>query len=103
MAEASGPRAYVADLTTPVDDDAIDVRLIATDPEALPAVATPDLVAGHWPEAGDEDAVVVEQSLVAEGVAAVGDTLTVDGPTGPTDLRGGGRRRRPARLLLAHL
>ena len=86
VAEASGPRAYVADLTTPVDGDAIDVRLIATDPEALPAVATPDLVAGHWPEAGDEDAVVVEQSLVSEGVAAVGDTLTVESPTGPTDL-----------------
>ncbi|MET0666502.1 MAG: hypothetical protein ABW008_13155, partial [Acidimicrobiales bacterium] len=27
VAEASGPRAYVADLTTPVDGDAIDVRL----------------------------------------------------------------------------
>ena len=56
------------ELTTPVGDEAIDVRVIATDPEALPAVATPDLVDGHWPEAGDEDAVVVEQSLVAEGV-----------------------------------
>ena len=34
---------------------------------------------------------------------AVGDTLTVESPTGPTELHGGGRRRRPARLLLAHL
>ncbi|HEY8058103.1 MAG TPA: FtsX-like permease family protein, partial [Acidimicrobiales bacterium] len=87
VADASGPRAYLSDLTTAVDDEAVDVRLIATDPEDLPAVATPQLRSGHWPETGDEMAVVVEQSLVTNGVTEVGDVLTVDGPDGATDLR----------------
>jgi putative ABC transport system permease protein len=86
VAESSPPRAYVSELTTPVGNEAVDIRVTATDPEALPPVATPDLVEGHWPEPGDEDAVVVEHSLVAEGVTAVGATLAVDGPSGTTEL-----------------
>jgi putative ABC transport system permease protein len=83
VAEASEPRALSNIGTTDVDGDPIEVLLSAVDPDDLPAVGRPDLVSGRWPGAGARE-IVVEQSLVAEGVTAVGDSFTVDRPGGTT-------------------
>ena len=66
-----------------------------------PPSARPDLVEGRWTEAEDE--VVVEQSLVATGVAdGRGDDHRHDRRR-PGRPAGGRRRRGPDRLLLADL
>ena len=85
VAEASDPWPIVDGLSTRVDDQDVEVDVTGLDPDALPTVARPDLVEGRWTEAEDE--VVVEQSLVATGIAEVGDTITVTTDAGPVDLR----------------
>lgn len=82
---ASRP-APVASLETDVDGEPADVRLTAVDPDALPAVARPDLVAGRWPTTGTRE-VVVERSVAAAGTATVGERLEVDAPSGPVELQ----------------
>jgi putative ABC transport system permease protein len=79
VAAASEP-AQRAEGETIIDGETEEIAVTAVDPDALPAVGTPDLVAGRWPTARDE--VVVEQSLVTEGVTDVGDTVEMTTRTG---------------------
>ena len=84
MAAASEP-AQRAQAEAIVDDEAVEVAVTAIDPGALPAVNTPELVDGRWPRAAGE--VVVEQSLVTEGVVDVGDTIDITSTSGAFSLR----------------
>jgi putative ABC transport system permease protein len=74
----------VAALETDVDGKPVAVRLAAVDPNALPVVARPDLVAGRWPTTGTRE-VVLERSAAA-GTAPIGDRLQLTGPTGAVEL-----------------
>jgi putative ABC transport system permease protein len=84
VAAASEP-APLAALETDVDGEPVEVRLVAVDPYALPAVGRPDLVAGRWPTAGTPE-VVVERSAAA-GTTRIGDRIRVTGPAGPVQLQ----------------
>ena len=72
---AASPPARRAAAETIVDGEPVEVAVTAVDPDDLPAVGTPDLVDGRWPTRLGE--VVVERSLVTEGVFDVGDTVEV--------------------------
>jgi putative ABC transport system permease protein len=83
VAAASDP-APLAALELNVDGEPVAVRLVAVDPNALPGVARPDLVAGRWPTTGTRE-VVVERSAAA-GTARIGERIQVSGPTGTVEL-----------------
>jgi putative ABC transport system permease protein len=80
---AASEPARVAALETTLDGEPVQVRLVAVDPRALPAVARPDLVSGRWPTAGSPE-VVIERS--AAGTARIGDRLQATGPAGTVQL-----------------
>ncbi len=86
VAVAGTPVPVLSDLKTDVDDRPVDVELAGVDPEALSPVGAPRLVDGRWPTPGAVDEIVVERSIEATGITAIGDTLTVTGPTGSNDL-----------------
>ena len=77
--DAAGEPAPVSGIgTVTVGGEPVDLLLMGMDPDALPPVGTPHLVDGSWPATGAGDEVVVERSLVAEGITSVGGTLAVD-------------------------
>jgi putative ABC transport system permease protein len=82
VAEASEPTPVLEPGTVDVDGDDVDLVLRGIDPDALPTVGTPELLAGRWPAPGATNEVVVEQSLVAEGVTGIGEELAIDRPGG---------------------
>ena len=84
VAAASAP-AQRAEGETLVDGQTEEIAVTAVDPDELPAIGTPDLVTGRWPAAHDE--VVVEQSLVTEGVVDVGDIVEMTTTIGSFSFR----------------
>jgi putative ABC transport system permease protein len=84
VAAASSP-VLVADAETLVDDDPVDVDVAELAPPTDDGVGSPRLAGGRWPEADDE--VVVERSLVVDGVVDLGGTLTVTAGSTTRELR----------------
>jgi putative ABC transport system permease protein len=87
VADAADPRPLLNAGTVDVDGDPIELLLAGIDPDDLPTVGAPDLVEGRWATPGADDEIVVEQSLVAEGITSVGGSLTVERDGGAATYR----------------
>ena len=74
---AGDPRPQLIAGTVQIDRDPFELLLTAVDPSS-PSLGQPELTEGRWPAAGSVDEVVVERSLVDDGVTAVGADLLVD-------------------------
>lgn len=82
IAAAGEPRPTLLAGTVSVDDDPIELAVTGVDP-SNPGFGQPELVEGRWPAAGRVDEIVVERSLLDEGVTTVGGPLTIVQADGP--------------------